>query len=511
MKTWFWALCWLAVGLPGPALAQNLVPNGSFETFRRCPTLDNLLEEAPPWYNPNRATPDFYHRCFPTPALQLAPRTGQGLARIFLDVGWAEYLAVPLKEPLKAGECYFFEMYVATDQPRRYIRDTFGAHLSREPVTSTDKILLGVRPQVLDTQLNANTPLRLLQWERVAGYVIAGGNERYLTIGSFQTLPATQATSLYYVFVDDVSLQPVRMNLGPDTTLCGRTSTVRLRATTPGATSYRWNTGSTDSTLLVTKPGTYAVTVFTGCKELRDTITVNYSLDFDLGRDTTLCNGQTLGLTVPQAAGQYRWQDGTGGPNYLVREPGQYIVTVTQAPCVVRDTVRVRYVPPPRLDLGLDRDLCRETLVTLRPDFAEGRFSWDDGPPDPVREVINSGVYRASVVSECATLRDSVVVQREACPCTFYTPDVFTPNGDGLNDDFAPVESCGDIALKSLTVFNRWGEVLFRADAPPFRWDGRFQNQTLPGGVYAWKIGFELRTEGRPRAEWRQGAVTLVR
>lgn len=508
MKTWFWALCWLAVWLPGPALAQNLVPNGSFEDFRRCPGLDNLLDEAPPWYNPNKATPDFYHGCNPNAPTEILPRTGQGVTRLFMDLNFTEYLSVPLKEPLKAGECYFFEMYVATLSPNQFLSRALGMHASAQPLLSTEKGLFDVEPQVIDTRLNTN--IRRGAWERVGGHILARGGERYLTIGLFGQMP--RFLGFYYLYIDDVSLVPIQMSLGRDTTLCGRTASLRLDATTPGAINYRWHDDSREPTFLVSKPGSYSVRVETACKVIIDTIRVNYSLDFDLGRDTTLCTGQTLGLRVPPAPGAaYRWQDGTAGPNFLVREPGQYVVTVTQAPCVVHDTVRVRYVPQPRLDLGPNRDLCRENAVLLRPDVAGGRFSWEDETPDPVREVVNSGVYRARVVSECATLRDSVVVKREACPCTFYTPEVFTPNADGVNDDFGPVESCGDIVLKSLTVFNRWGEVLFQTSAPPFRWDGRFRNQPLPGGTYVWKISFELRTEGRPRTEWRQGAVMLVR
>lgn len=503
-----WRLVWLVAGLSGIATAQNLVPNGSFETFRRCPELDNLLEEAPPWYNPNQATPDFYHRCFPTAALQLTPRTGDGLARLFMDENFTEYLGVPLKEPLKAGECYYFEMHVATFTGNQYLTNALGVHVSNNPLTSTGKGLFTAEPQVLDTRLRTN--IRRGAWEPVGGHILARGGERYLTIGLFGQMP--QQLGFYYLFIDDVSLVPVKMTLGGDTTLCGKTATLRLDGTTPGASRYRWDDGSREATRLVTKPGTYWVRAETPCKVITDTIRVDYSLDFDLGRDTTLCTGQTLALRVPPTSGAvYRWQDGSTRADFTVREAGQYVVTVTQVPCVVRDTVRVWYVPPPKLDLGPDRDLCVETLVTLRPDFADGRFSWDDEAADPVREVINSGVYRARVVSECATLRDSVVLKREACPCTFYAPDAFSPNADGLNDDFGPVESCGDIVLKSLTIFNRWGEVLFRTDAPPFRWDGRFQDKDLPNGVYAWKISFELRTEGRQRTEWRQGAVTLAR
>lgn len=508
MKMLCWVLSLLVVWLPGAASAQNLVPNGGFETFRACPRLQNSLADATPWFNPNLATPDFYHTCSGLLQAAQTPRSGQGFAGLYLDQGFAEYLAVPLSKPLVADACYYFEMYVSAEIPGKFLPRNLGAYFSEAPLKGTNIGLLNADPQVLDGQ--AATITKPLQWERISGYVLAKGGEKYLTIGYFKRLPPM--LGYHYVYIDDVSLFRVQVDLGRDTTLCSRQNTLRLDATTPGATEYRWQDGSTEPTLTVNKAGTYAVTVTTPCKVVRDSIAVRYSLDVDLGKDTTLCNGQTLALRVPPTDGAaYRWQDGTTRPDLLVRQAGTYGVVVTQQACVVRDSLLVRYIPPPRLDLGPDRDLCVETPVALRPTVAEGRFAWDDDTPERERTVATTGVYRASVRNECATVRDSVSVGRETCPCTFYTPDVFTPNADGLNDAFNPVESCADLVLTSLTMFNRWGEVLFRADAPPFRWDGTFRNEALPGGVYAWRIGFEVRTDGTRRTEWRQGAVTLVR
>lgn len=505
-RTFVWIL-FLVLLLPDGAVGQELIPNGGFETFANCPRLDNLLSEATPWYNPNIATPDFYHYCFPTDQIELPPRSGRGLARLFMDLGWAEYLATPLRKPLEPGEAYQFELYVSSPTPSRYPSGSFGAYFSNQPPNSPEKNLLPTigKPQVID-----NSPQRLtqrLQWEKVGGCLTAKGGENYVTIGNFVELPVS--LGYYYLFIDDVSLLPIKLNLGQDTTLCGRKSTHLLNANTPGATDYKWNTGSRSPTLRVTEPGKYSVTVITPCKVLQDTITVDYKLDFSLGADTTLCEGQAMTLRV-STPGAYRWQDGTRQNTYQVRRAGTYTVQMTDANCTVTDTINVRYILPPRLDLGPDKSLCGTEVHTIVPAFAEGKLRWLDSFGDVARTVNTSGQFRASVTNDCATITDSVTVDYSGCECVVYTPDAFSPNADGLNDAFQPT-ACGDIAFTSMSVYNRWGEIVFHTKRPPFLWDGTYKGEPCPAAVYTWQLTYTLNQAGKPAIhQTKQSRLVLV-
>ena len=506
-KEYKWLLVWLVTFLPGMAAGQNLIPNGSFESYRNCPHLDNLLTEATPWYNPNRATPDFYHQCFQTGQMSLPPHSGQGIARIFFDQDWAEYLGVRLTKPLNANECYYFEMYIATDTPNKYLTETLGAYLSTDSITSKTTGLLNLRPQILDN-LSKNSLVRL-QWQRLSGFVTAKGGEQYITIGSFYKDPSF--LGFYYLFIDDVSLVPINLELGKDTTLCSRKNTRLLDATTPGATDYRWNDGSTQPTLLVTRPGKYSVTAITVCKTLKDSITINYALDFDLGVDTTLCSNQTLVLTVPPAdKATYRWQDGSPQNTYTIRQEGQYSIRVVQANCVATDSIQVRYIRAPQLELGPDRELCGAELFTIKPSVVDGEFAWADQIAGVERTVSSSGVFRASVRNDCATVTDSILINYTACDCILYAPTSFTPNDDGLNDVFLAF-GCGDITITSLAIFNRWGEIIFQTSTSPFQWNGYYHNELCQTGVYAWSIQYRLNQRGRVTSGQKQGPLSLIR
>lgn len=493
--------------LPALVLGQNLVPNGDFETYQNCPEQNNLLFEATPWYNPTKATPDFYHQCFAATPIQLPPHSGKGMTHLFFDQGWSEYMAVKLTEPLKANECYYFEMYVATDIVNKYIPGTIGAYFSKQPVMSNITTMLTAGPQILDN--NSRNSISRLQWQVLSGSFTAQGGEEYVTIGSFYKEPPF--LGYYYIYIDDVLLRRDKLDLGKDTTLCSRQQTKLLDATTVGAFSYRWNDGSTKPTLAVTRPGLYSVTAITACKILTDSVKVDYAIDLELGADMTLCEGQTVKLVVPaDAAATYRWQDGTSKPAYTVSQTGQYRVTVSRANCIVTDSIRVRYVPVPALELGPDRELCGTQSARIQPVVKAGTFHWLDGFADQERTVSQNGVFKASVQNECATITDSVAVDYDACECQLYAPNSFTPNRDGINDQFL-VYGCGAITVQSMRVFNRWGEVIFETDKAPFQWDGYYRGELAESGPYSWQIDYQLKIRKRTTNHQKQGTLALVR
>lgn len=69
---------------------------------------------------------------------------------------------------------------------------------------------------------------------------------------------------------------------------------------------------------------------------------------------------------------------------------------------------------------------------------------------------------------------------------SLFVPNVFTPNGDGINDSFFPI---GDkIENYSFKIFNRWGGLMFSTNDLNEKWDGTYQNKPLSSGSYVWKI-----------------------
>ena len=88
---------------------------------------------------------------------------------------------------------------------------------------------------------------------------------------------------------------------------------------------------------------------------------------------------------------------------------------------------------------------------------------------------------------------------------TFYIPNTFTPNGDGLNDTFGVSgEAINDFSMK---IFNRWGKLIYETTDPNKRWDGKFEGEISIEGTYAYVIAAKGPTGNR---QTRQGNFNLV-
>ena len=67
-------------------------------------------------------------------------------------------------------------------------------------------------------------------------------------------------------------------------------------------------------------------------------------------------------------------------------------------------------------------------------------------------------------------------------------PNSFTPNGDNLNEVFKPKGDGIDASYYHFMIFDRWGEKLFETDDINEGWDGTYNGEPVPTGIYVWKI-----------------------
>lgn len=89
----------------------------------------------------------------------------------------------------------------------------------------------------------------------------------------------------------------------------------------------------------------------------------------------------------------------------------------------------------------------------------------------------------------------------------YYLPTGFTPNGDGLNDVVRPY-LVGMKALKSFSVFNRWGQLVFFTAKEGEGWNGKLNGEDLDPGVFVWMLEF-LNNDNKLVTE--KGTITLIR
>ncbi len=92
---------------------------------------------------------------------------------------------------------------------------------------------------------------------------------------------------------------------------------------------------------------------------------------------------------------------------------------------------------------------------------------------------------------------------------TFFMPNAFTPNGDGLNDELIPKAFLFGYQSYAFRIWNRWGAAIFTTEDPNEGWTGRSENnQDAPGGVYLWEAQI---TGPRGKVTKYRGEAVLLR
>lgn len=89
-----------------------------------------------------------------------------------------------------------------------------------------------------------------------------------------------------------------------------------------------------------------------------------------------------------------------------------------------------------------------------------------------------------------------------------YVPNVFTPNGDGLNETLAPVLSDPETLIE-LLIFNRWGQEIFTTTSVQQPWNGKVEGGPVPDGTYIYIVRWKDRCTGTRKEKY--GHVTLLR
>jgi|GEM_PF-6466053 len=197
---------------------------------------------------------------------------------------------------------------------------------------------------------------------------------------------------------------------------------------------------------------------------------------------------------------------------------GTYHITIADGNhCTVGLGPIVVHASPP-LELYLER---KEDIRCKDVDKGMAIMGVKGGSP-PYQFRINGGAPQASGVFKELDEGEYTVAVTDANSCSFalsfniaaisnecelFMPNAFSPNGDGRNDVFRPV-NYGKITNYSLKIFNRWGTLLFQSSDPRTGWDGMYKGQPQPVAAYTWILEYMDK-----RSVWirRSGACILAR
>ncbi len=147
------------------------------------------------------------------------------------------------------------------------------------------------------------------------------------------------------------------------------------------------------------------------------------------------------------------------------------------------------------------------------------RWEWEFGEGgdqsmvrDPVHVFPDTGLYNITqVVVHPNGCRDTAQAILDVVPIVLYNlPNAFTPNGDSRNDTFFGKGLIEGMRNFQMTIWNRWGQLVFETSDPYEGWDGRELSSggEAPNGVYVVQIQYEGPRGGQYQ---EKGFVTLLR
>ncbi len=357
-------------------------------------------------------------------------------------------------------------------------------------------------------------------------FSVPAGFEYYIwDDNSTDTIRTISDTGTYYLIsetfcrsrTDSFFVAPSEIevtNLTSDTTLCSNEEYMVLTAPA-GFSSYRWDDGSADTLRIVTEPGEYYLISTISCRRQTDSFLIRpVDITFDLGADTTICDGSLIVLQIPFDDATAVWQDGSLNPGYEVTGSGTYSVTVSRERCVAADTILLTYIYL-HPDLGEDVFVCKDApvWVALKPDIpANTGVRWSNGSAGPTLIAQETGMYTITLIQAPCSATDTVHIEYELCDCIVEMPGAFSPNGDGKNDIFRPIVEPGcPVRIYQLYIFNRWGQRIYAhtGSDPSVGWDGTYMGNATDMGTYMYQMEIELGTQHH--IYQKQGDLMLIR
>ena len=228
---------------------------------------------------------------------------------------------------------------------------------------------------------------------------------------------------------------------------------------------------------------------------------------------------------------QWNWNFGGGlnsslqNPDILFTNPGQHQVTLQVSNGICSDTASAMIFTNAPLQTSFDIPsmICSGDTVqiTNRSTGSIDEWNWDLGNgirsnlKEPVSFIYSSLGYDAFYTVRLLAKNNNLNCEgnfsrviRVLNDCTIRIPSAFSPNADGLNDYFYPLQA---LKAKQLVfrIYDRYGQLVFISRDWTQKWDGNFKGRPMPVGVYLWMM--EYIESGSGIRISRKGTVSLIR
>jgi gliding motility-associated-like protein len=320
----------------------------------------------------------------------------------------------------------------------------------------------------------------------------------YAEVTTCESLFTTQAVKL------DVDAVPLAVMLPSKPGYCfGDEAVISLNLAVSSNYKINWYkdglmiAGMQDKTeFRTTSSATYTVGIqvnSTGCERISTPLKISFDQRpvgvIDKSTSVTLCEGEKVTLKVNYTAGTVTWSTGETGTEIVVIKGGTYkAVLKSPGGCETELSAFLSFKPAPVFTVA-DVVFCpadnAPAEIHAPPGFA--KYIWNGVPSSSsIYYTKNTGSVTLTVEDQsgCQATRYINVVAK----CFELKPyNVFTPNGDGINDSWA-IPGIENFPNPRVQVFNRNGTRVFDSKGTYSPWNGTIKGQRLPAGVYFYAI-----------------------
>ncbi len=343
-----------------------------------------------------------------------------------------------------------------------------------------------------------------------ANYTLLAVNE----IGCFNTVTQSLPAS---------PLPDVVFSAPTPNPICSNAQAINLVATPtggvfsgPGVTGTQFNPATAGAGTHTLR---YTFTVGQNCSTFKEqTIVVNPAGTLTINPVNPLCiNDNAITLQATPAGGTFSGTGVSGNQfNPSVAGAGSHVVTYTNGPCATPVTTTIVVNNLPTANAGQDVSTTVGAAVTLQATGTAGAtYSWSPAQWLSSATVLTPSVtplqtgsfpytLTVSLGGNCVATDDVVVTVTGPC---VDPKSAFTPNNDGFNDRW--IVSNGPCAQQlKVSVYNRWGGIVFQSDNYSNNWDGTRSGKPVPDGTYYYVIQAQLSGGG---VQFFKGNVTIMR
>jgi len=288
--------------------------------------------------------------------------------------------------------------------------------------------------------------------------------------------------------------------------------------------TYLWNFGDgtsstlTDAQHAYTQPGTYIISLtvedlICGTTDVATSqVTLIDQIDLQLPPVQFICHYEEGVTLTPVSAGPgttYEWSTGETTATVYVNQTGSYSVTAFFNNCEYTHHMEV--------------ERSRERTIFEEVKFCEGSnqyleiphwggswYSWCTGESTQGITVENGGEYCFQYIDGDGCLQEGRIwATLSDFNARVFVPNSFSPNNDGINDAFF-AQGTG-VTEFEMTIWNRWGDEIFKTTEFADVWDGSFEGKDhyVQNEVYTWKIRY--RGDCNPEPVEKVGVVTMIR